>query len=379
LETLNVGIVGTALKENEKRVPIHPDHFGDIAAELRAHLLFEKGYGEPFGVSDAEIADLMGGVASRDELLAGCDLTILAKPLAADLRRMKTQGVLWGWAHCVQQYDIAQAAIDRKLTLITWEGMNRWSEGGAWLSHVFYRNNELAGYAGVLHAFGLLGIDGEYGPERKAAVINFGSVGQGAVRALLALGVTDITLYVLQEPDSLRNVPPGVRVERIADRGDGHVAVADAPFVNELEKMDVIVNAILQDPVRPLNYLAEHESGRLKHGSLIIDVSCDEGMGFPFARPTDFEKPIVLIGGVRYYAVDHTPSYLWNSASWEISKALLPYLPTLMSGTSAWEQDETVRRAIEIREGLILNPQILSFQKRDAGYPHNTKSVLEDG
>jgi alanine dehydrogenase len=315
----------------------------------------------------------MGGVATRDEILAGCGLTILAKPLAADLRRMKTEGILWGWAHCVQQYDIAQAAIDRKLTLVTWEGMNSWGKDGEWVSHVFYRNNEIAGYAGVLHAFGLKGIDGEYGPIRKAAVINFGSVGQGAVRALLALGFTDITLYVLQEPASLGNVPPGVKVVRMADRGDGHVAIANAPFINELEKMDVIVNGMLQDPVKPLTYLAEHETGRLKHGALIIDVSCDEGMGFPFARPTNFEEPMIPVGVVHYYAVDHTPTYLWNSASWEISKALLPYLRTVMSGRSAWEQDETVRRAIEIREGVILNPQILSFQKRDAGYPHKTR------
>lgn len=43
---------------------------------------------------------------------------------------MKTEGILWGWAHCVQQYDITQAAIDRRLTLITWEGMNSYGKDG---------------------------------------------------------------------------------------------------------------------------------------------------------------------------------------------------------------------------------------------------------
>jgi len=134
--------------------------------------------------------------------------------------------------------------------------------------------------------------------------------------------------------------------------------------------MDVIVNAMLQDPAKPLSYLAENETERLKQGSLIIDVSCDEGMGFPFARPTSFEKPVIPVGNIHYYSVDHTPTYLWNSASWEISKALLPYLRTVMSGPAAWEQDETVRGAIEIREGVVINPQILSFQKRNEDYPH---------
>ena len=63
-------------------------------------------------------------------------------------------------------------------------------------------------------------------------------------------------------------------------------------------------------------------------GSLIVDVSCDEGMAFEWARPTGFSDPMFTVGGnINYYAVDHSPSYLWNSASWEISEALLGFLP----------------------------------------------------
>ena len=54
---------------------------------------------------------------------------------------------------------------------------------------------------------------------------------------------------------------------------------------------------------------------------------------------------------MTYYAVDHTPSYLWNAASWEISRALLPYLSTVMDGPDAWKDNETVRRSLEIQEG----------------------------
>jgi alanine dehydrogenase len=312
----------------------------------------------------------MGGVATRDEILKGCDVTVLLKPVVADLRQMKREGTLWGWAHAVQQFDITQAAVDRRLTLITWEGMNKWAEGGAWQSHTFFRNNEIAGYAGVLHAVGLRGIVGEYGGRLKVAVINYGSVGQGAVKALQSLGFTDITLYVVADSTRLMHAPPGVAIVRIEARDDGQISVHGDSFIAELEKMDIIVNGILQDPLKPLMFFAGDEASRLKRGALIIDISCDEGMGFPFARPTSFADPMLSIGHIHYYAVDHTPSYLWNSASWEISQALLPYLPTVMSGPSAWQQSETIRRAIEIRDGVILNPHILSFQERDETYPH---------
>ena len=104
---------------------------------------------------------------------------------------------------------------------------------------------------------------------------------------------------------------------------------------------------------------------------MIVDVSCDEGMGFTWARPTTFADPTFVVGdNVLYYAVDHSPSYLWKSATWENSEALLPFLPTVMGGSGAWDANPTIRRAIEIRDGVIQNPAILSFQGRDPKHPH---------
>ncbi len=106
-------------------------------------------------------------------------------------------------------------------------------------------------------------------------------------------------------------------------------------------------------------------------GTLIIDVSCDEAMGFSWARPTSFSEPMFVVGNnVHYYGVDHSPSYLWNSATWEISEALLPYLRAVLTGPHTWDTNETIRRAIEIRDGTIQNPSILSFQNRAPGHPH---------
>jgi hypothetical protein len=44
----------------------------------------------------------------------------------------------------------------------------------------------------------------------------------------------------------------------------------------------------------------------------------------------------------------------------------------VLAGPGSWEADGTVRRSIEIRDGVIQNPRILSFQHRAPGYPHQT-------
>lgn len=375
---LSVGILAHSGKENERRLPIHPRHFADIDAELRPLIQLEHGYGEHFGVTDADLLPLVGRIASRAELIADCDVILLPKVQAADLLEMRVGQTIWGWPHCVQDAELTQIAIDRRLTLIAFEAMNHWTEDGRFALHVFHKNNELAGYCSVLHALELAGKTGDYGRRLKATVIGFGATARGAVTALNAHGVGEV--YVLTNRDVAAVGSPihGTQIVQLeygecgdpasmsAQTPDGRVSVAEFLGGN-----DIIVNCVLQNTDMPLTFLDDGDLAGFEAGSIIIDVSCDEGMGFSWARPTTFTEPSFTVGNnVLYYAVDHSPSYLWDSATWEISSALLPHLSVIMDGPSAWDRTPVISRAIEIREGVILNPSILSFQDRAAGYPH---------
>ena len=370
-ETL-VGVFGSSRKPHEKRVPIHPAHLSSIDASIRKRLLFEQGYGVPFGISDAELTAQSGGVAPLGELYAQSDIAILAKPLPEDFAAMKEGVVHWGWPHCVQQTAMTQTAVDRKQTLIAWEAMHEWSSSGAWQRHVFYRNNEIAGYAAVQHALNLVGTDGNFGPSLKAAVIGYGSVSQGAVRALRSRGVEEMTVYLPTGVAAHVEPMDGLAIQKFHRADDGSARLAESPgfLADALREANIIVNGILQDTDCPIMFLTNQQVPQMRPRALIVDVSCDAGMGFEFARPTSYAQPMFDVGQLRYYAVDHTPSYLWDSASWEISRALLPYLPILLQGPDGWNAHETIRRAIEIQDGVIQNPKILSFQHRQANYPH---------
>ena len=374
---LTLGVIGTSNKENEHRVAIHPAQLERIPESLRKNVFFESGYGEPFGFSDQRMSVGTGGMKAREEIFAGCDVVLLPKPVQADFDQMREGGILWGWPHCVQQREFTQTSIDRKLTLIAFEAMFVWGPDGHRGRHTFYKNNELAGYCAVLDALRLKGIDGHYGRQQKIVVLSFGAVSRGAIYALKARGFTVITICV-QRPDHLvREEVLGCHYLRMRRGEQGQprlVAVEHDGTVSSLMDLisdaDIVVNGIFQDPERPIMFVTEEEIPRLKPGCLIVDVSCDEGMGFPFAKPTSFEEPMFKEGPVDYYAVDHTPSYLWDSASWEISTDLLRYLPVVMGGPDRWKEDETIRRAIEIQEGVVQNPTVFAFQNRDEKYPH---------
>lgn len=377
MSQLSLGAFGASRKENEFRLPIHPHHFENIAAELRKSIFLEEGYGSRSGTKPEELVNLFAGVRTQHQLFESCDIILLPKPLAEDLTEMREGQVLWGWPHCVQDEKLTQIAIDRKLTLIAWEAMNLWRSDGTFKLHVFHKNNELAGYSSVLHALQQMGLTGQYGRPLRAAVISFGATGRGAVTALAALGIFDVTVLSQRKPAQVASPVHSATILQFEAEDDDARRLSvisdetSKPMVEVLAEHDIVVNCVLQDPDAPFMFVSNDDLDLFSPGSLIVDVSCDESMGFDWARRTTFLDPMFTVGdGVHYYAVDHSPSYLWNSATWEISEALLSYLPTVMAGPEAWDADETVGGAIEIRDGVIQNPKILSLQNRSPKYPH---------
>ncbi len=376
---LSLGVVAVTHKENEHRLPIHPEHLDRIDSDILDRIYLERGYGAHFGISDKVLARSVAGMRTREQLIAECDVILLAKPDADDLADLRPGQTLWGWPHCVQDAALTQQAIDRRLTLIAFEAMNLWRKDGSFKLHVFHKNNEMAGYCSVLHALQVIGSTGTYGRRLRAAVIGFGATARGAVTALNAIGVHDIDILTNR---SVTEVAAPIHSAEIvqfesesADDGTcSSVALTDdgkVPLAGYLAEHDVVVNCVLQDPNAPLVFVDEDDLAAFRSGSLLIDVSCDEAMGFSWAHPTTFDEPTFTVGNnITYYAVDHSPSYLWNAATWEISEALIPYLPTILGGSGEWDDDETVRRAIEIRDGTIQNPDILAFQNRAPEYPH---------
>ncbi|MGK3205743.1 N(5)-(carboxyethyl)ornithine synthase [Amycolatopsis sp. MEPSY49] len=380
MHQLTLGVIAHSRKADERRLPIHPRHVERIDARLRDRIYLEHDYGEAFGVPDTQLAGAVAGMRTREQLIAACDVILLAKPLPRDVAELRPGQVLWGWPHCVQDRELTQLAIDSRLTLIAFEAMNHWNRDGSFGLHVFHKNNELAGYSSVLHALQVIGSTGDYGRRLRAAVIGFGATARGAVTALNAHGVHDVHVLtgrglsavgspihsatMVHFDHDVNNPGDPRRSHALTDRGR-------VPLAGFLAEHDIVVNCVLQNTAEPLMFLLEDDLAAFRPGSLVVDVSCDEGMGFSWARPTTFADPAFVVGdGITYYAVDHSPSYLWNSATWEISEALLPFLGTVLGGPSAWDADETVRRAIEIRDGVVRNPAVLAFQHRAAAYPH---------
>src|SRR5699024_2446794 len=128
--------------------------------------------------------------------------------------------------------------------------------------------------------------------------IGFGATARGAVTALKALGIHDVQVLTNRDVAAVGSPIHSAQMAQFdhdpAAPFLSHVTTDEGrvPLAPFLARSAIVVNCTLQDPNAPLTYLTEADLGAFRPGSLVIDVSCDEGMGFSWARPTTFAEPM---------------------------------------------------------------------------------------
>lgn len=307
-------------KTNENRRALTPN---DINKIINVNYIYiEEGYGEVLGYSDDDYRKAGANIVTRSEVLKK---DIICDPKIGDakyLNELDSQ-VIFGWVHAVQNRDITDILINKKLTAYAWEDM--FDQG----RHVFWRNNEIAGEAAIIHAYTLHGL---FPYNTKVALLGRGNIARGALKILTMMGA-EVTVYSRHTEALLRK---------------------------EIEQYDVVVNAILWDTSRKDHIVYKEDLQRMKKGSLIIDVSCDRNGGIETCIPTTLENPMYVVDDIVHYAVDHTPTLFYKTISHSLSDSIAIYLDELIEGIS----NSVMKEAMIVENGEIIDQRINHFQGR---------------
>ena len=321
--TMNtIGLV-ISRKENENRRALIPDDIKLI--KNKEYIFIEEGYGNVLGYTDEEfLSQGIGGVCSREEVLKR---DIVCDPKIGDaeyLDQLKNQ-MIWGWIHAVQNKEITDKLLKQQLTVFAWEDMFELGR------HSFWRNNEIAGEAAIMHAYLRHGI---FPYNTNVAVLGRGNISRGAIKILNYLGA-NVVVY---------------------DRKTEQL------FRQELGKYDVVVNAIMWDTNRKDHIIYREDLKRMKKGSMIIDISCDRAGGVETAIPTTIENPDYFVDNVRHYVVDHTPSLFYKTASMGISEVFVKYADLFIE--DKMREDAVLSKTEIISKGNIIDQRIIDYQNR---------------
>ena len=134
----------------------------------------------------------------------------------------------------------------------------------------------------------------------------------------------------------------------------------EALFRKEINKYDVLVNAILWDVSRSDHIIYKEDLNNMKNGSLIIDISCDKNGGIETSIPTSLDDPIYTINGVTHYVVDHTPTLFYKTISGSLSHTIISYLDDLITNRN----NLVLEQALIVNSGQIIDQRINVFQGR---------------
>lgn len=308
-------------KANEKRRALLPIDVKDVINKKA--LYFETGYGNVLGFDDQSYLDVGVNICSKEEALC---MDIICDPKIGDasyLESLNNGNFIFGWVHAVQNKSVTDIFIKNKNTVFAWEDM--YTEG----RHVFWRNNEIAGEAAIMHAYQLFGL---FPYNTKVAIIGRGNIARGAMKILTLLGA-DITVYDRKTESLIRK---------------------------EINKYDVIVNALLWDTSREDHIIYKDDLLLMKQNSMIIDISCDKNGAIETCVPTTLLNPTYMVNGIVHYAVDHTPTIFYKT----ISSCLSGILPKYINELQSSNYTECLKKSLIIDNGVILDNKIIQFQNR---------------
>ena len=308
-------------KENENRRTIIPRHIKHLSHP--ENLYFESGYGEVLGIAD-EIYEECGCHI--------CDLStclkqdVICDPKIGDanyLDQLSYGQTIFGWIHATQNKHITDKIVEKGLKASAWEHMY---ESGR---HIFWRNNELAGEAAVMHAFQCFG---KMPYETNVAVIGRGNTARGAIKILNMLGA-NVSQFDRKTENLLRK---------------------------ELGRFEVVVNCVLWDVARKDHIISRIDLKSMRPGSMIIDVSCDRNGGIETSIPTSIEAPVYTLEGVIHYVVDHTPALFYKTFTNNNSEIIYPYIEQFVNDRI----DIVLKESMIVEKGIIMDEEIIKFQNR---------------
>jgi alanine dehydrogenase len=345
------------IHRHEHRVGLTP--FAVQGLSERGHNVFiESMAGESAYFSDQRYMDAGAQITySRDEVYNRSELISRVSVLSSDeVSLLKPGSIIAGFQHlAVASKKIVERLIELGTTIIGYE-IIRNEKGDLRILLPF---SEMAGHMAVqiaahysqIEAGGrgvLLGnIPGV--PPPTVLILGAGSVGRTAARQAQAVGahviVIDTDVSKLQK---LNELLEGRAVTMVfgTERLEKYTSITD-----------ILIGAVLVPGGRPPIIVTEAMVKGMKKGSVIIDISIDQGGCVETSRPTTIENPTFEKHGVIHYCVPNMTANIARTASRALASAAIPYLLTIAEKglTRALNEDPGLAQGIYLYRGKVVN------------------------
>jgi len=339
------------IKPQEGRVALIPA----ACAQLQQHgheVFLQSQAGVKSGYRDADyVAAGVTVLPSAEAIYETAQLLVKVKePQPAELTLLRADHLLFSYLHLAAEPALLKALREIGLTAVAFETVQ---EGRS--LPLLAPMSDIAGRLAVqigatlLHephgGRGVL-LGGLPAAERgHVMILGAGVAGGNAALMAQALGA-EVTVF---DPN---------RDKLAAMRALGPNVTGLHPYPHAIEEhlhhADLLIGAVLIPGAKAPHLVTAEMVRRMQPGSVIIDISVDQGGCIETTRPTDYNQPTFIWEGVVHFGVTNMPGAVPRSASQALSAALVPYI--LRLAEADWTRHPELKAGINVQAGKVVHP-----------------------
>jgi alanine dehydrogenase len=327
--------VPSEIKDNEFRVAMTPAGVHELVAA--GHTVFvQKEAGLGSSITDDAFSRAGASIlGTADDVWGEADLVCKVKePIAEEYGRMRADQVLFTYLHLAASRPCTDAILASKTVAIAYETVQL-SDGSlpllAPMSEVAGRMAPLVGAQHMQKPGGgggvlISGVTGVH--HAKVVVLGAGVSGMNA--AALALGMMAEVVVLDRNVGRLREV----------DRQYSGQMQTIASNRYEIERhcldADLVIGAVLVPGAKAPTLVTDDLVSRMRPGSVLVDISVDQGGCFESTRPTTHSDPTFMVHDSVFYCVANMPGAVPHTSTWALTNVTLPY--TLEIAAHGWQE-----------------------------------------
>jgi len=351
---MKIGIP-TEIKSQEGRVAITPAGVHHLT--LRGHdVLIQAGAGVGSSITDEDFAQAGATiVAAAADVWGDADLLLKVKePIASEYPFLRPDQVLFTYLHLAASLPCTEALVAGGNTAIAYETVRLRDNSLPLLTPMSEVAGRMAPLMGAHHLMrpgggrGTLvcGVPG----VRCAKIVILGAGVAGMAAATLAVGM-HAEVYILD-----RNLERLRQVDHHFRGGLETVASSTHAIEEVCVDADIVIGAVLVVGAKAPKLISDELVGRMREGSVLVDISVDQGGCFESTRPTTHSDPTFDVNGSVFYCVANMPGAVPHSSTHALVNATLPYVLNIANHgwKDAVSEDPALAEGVNVVDGTVV-------------------------
>ena len=357
---VNVGIP-TEIKNEEHRVAITPAGVRELTA--RGHsVLIQTGAGAGSSISDDDFRAVGADIADDGEqVFTAADMILKVKePQPGEIEMLHPDQVLFTYLHLAAYPAEAKGLLESGVTAIAYETVELPDGALPLLAPMSEIAGRMATQAGAHYlerpagGRGLL-IGGVAGVQpARVLILGAGNAGKNAASVAAGMGAEVIVLDLNVE-----------KLRYIDEVYQGRIVTISSSLyaIDELvPTTDLLIGAVLVAGARAPVVVSREQVAAMRPGTVVVDISIDQGGCIATAIETTHADPIYMDGDVVHYAVGNIPGAVPNTSTYALTNATLPYTVSLADGLGqALATHPELIPGVNVTRGVVTNEAVASF------------------